>query len=105
MPDTNPADDAARTGEQLGHVVAGVVILHMRAMQAGDTAGYAAEHHAVRTGVPVPDLVAVPDQFAPVAERYRAAFAEGRAAYHADIPDLPGNQPDDYDDDYRERRD
>lgn len=86
MPDTTTTTAAEQAGEQLGRAVAGIVILHMRAMQAGDTAGYAAEYHAARTGVPVPDLVAVPDQFAPVADRYRDAFAEGRAAYHAEIP-------------------
>lgn len=94
MPATTHADqpDVAQTGAMLGRALAGIVILHMRAMQAGDTAGYAAEYHAARTGVPVPDLVAVPDQFATVADRYRDAFAEGRAAYHADIPDLPNTQ-------------
>lgn len=97
MPDTIHADrngqaDPARTGEMLGQALAGIVIMHMRAMQAGDTAGYAAEYHAARTGVPVPDLVPVPREFAPVADRYRYAFAEGRAAYHAEIPDQPAPQ-------------
>jgi hypothetical protein len=84
---TTPDQSAAtRAGEQLGRTVAEIVILHFHAMQAGGTAGYAAEYRAALTGVPVPDLVPVPDRFAPVADRYRDAFTEARAAYRAGIP-------------------
>lgn len=78
-------------GEMIGDTVAGIVILNMRAMQAGLAHGWEHEqalaHHAAH---PQAELVlagcVVPDEYARFADGYRDMFDQGRAEYREQHP-------------------
>lgn len=85
--DQSADQSADRAGEQLGQAVAGLVIAHLHAMEAGYADGYEREGY-VANYCPMPERFAyIPDVFAQVpvlTDAYLREFAQGQLAYRAD---------------------
>lgn len=76
-----------RSGERLGTELAGIIVGHMQAMEAGYADGYERDRYVVNQ-CPMPErFTYVPDRFARVPvlfDAYVREFALGQLAYRAD---------------------